>query len=236
MFQLFRSFLPLHNPIGFGATDFIELELAALLVLLIAADAGLSGWARRLAARTGWCMLALAILPIALRLAMLSESPVPTPNGSDEFSHLLAADTLRHFRMANPPHPMHRFFETAFVLQEPSYSSIFPVGQGMALALGRLIFGLPWAGVLLSVAALCALCYWMLRAWTTPGWALVGGLLTVVQFGPLRYWMNSYWGGAGAACAGCVVFGALPRLRAEGRTGYAMLLGLGIGVHWLCRP
>ena len=28
MFQLFRSFLPLHNPIGFGASDFIELELA----------------------------------------------------------------------------------------------------------------------------------------------------------------------------------------------------------------
>ena len=35
MFDLFRSFLPLHNPIGFGATDFIELELAALLVVPI---------------------------------------------------------------------------------------------------------------------------------------------------------------------------------------------------------
>jgi hypothetical protein len=236
MFQLFRSFLPLHNPIGFGATDFIELELAALLVLLIAAHTGLGNWARRLAARTGWCMLALAILPIALRLAMLAQSPVPTPNGSDEFSHLLAADTLRHFRLANPPHPMRRFFETTFVLQEPSYSSIFPIGQGMALALGRLIFGLPWAGVLLSVAALCALCYWMLRAWTTPGWALVGGLLTVVQFGPLRYWMNTYWGGAVSAVAGCLVFGSLPRLRAGGRTRDAVLLGLGIGMQLLTRP
>src|ERR1022692_4487767 len=69
MFELFRSFLPLHNPIGFGTSDFIELALAALLVLLIVAHAGLGGWARRLAARTGWCMLALAILPLALRLA-----------------------------------------------------------------------------------------------------------------------------------------------------------------------
>jgi hypothetical protein len=236
MFQLFRSFLPLHNPIGFGASDFIELELTALLVLLIAIHAVLGGWARRLAARTGWSMLALAILPIALRLAMLAESPVPTPNGSDDFAHLLAADTLRHFRLANPPHPLHQFFETMFVLQEPTYSSIFPIGQGIALALGRMLFGNPWAGVVLSVAALCALCYWMLRAWTTPGWSLVGGLLAVIQFGPLRYWMNTYWGGAVSAVAGCLVFGSLPRLRANWRIRDAVLLGLGIGIQLLTRP
>ena len=77
MFQLFRSFLPLHNPIGFGASDFIELEIAALLILLIAAHMGLAAWARKLAARTGWCMLALAILPIALRLALLAQTRSP---------------------------------------------------------------------------------------------------------------------------------------------------------------
>src|ERR1022692_2771640 len=74
--------------------------------------AGARDPAHRAAARTGWCMLALAILPIALRLAMLAQSPAPTPNGSDDFSHLLVADTLRHFRLANPPHPLHQFFET----------------------------------------------------------------------------------------------------------------------------
>ena len=236
MFQLFRSFLPLHNPIGFGASDFIELELAALLVLLIAAHSSLGAWSQKLAARTGWCMLALAILPIALRLALSAQSPIPMPNGSDEFSHLLVADTLRHFRLANPPHPLHQFFETTFVLQEPTYSSIFLIGQGMALAFGRLLFGRPWAGVALSVAALCALCYWMLRAWTTPGWALVGGLLAVIQFGPLRYWMNTYWGGAVSAVAGCLVFGSLPRLRASYRTRDAGFLGLGIGIQLLTRP
>src|ERR1700722_13853879 len=115
MFDLFRSFLPLHNPIGFGASDFIELELAALLVLLIAAHSFLGAWSRKLAARTGWCMLALAMIAIGLRLAMLAQSPEPVPNGSDEFSHLLAADTLRHFRLANPTHSLHAFFETTFV-------------------------------------------------------------------------------------------------------------------------
>jgi len=29
LFDLFRSFLPLHNPIGFGAADFMEFALAA---------------------------------------------------------------------------------------------------------------------------------------------------------------------------------------------------------------
>lgn len=236
LFQLFRSFLPLHNPIGFGASDFIELELAALLVVLILAYAGGAAYAQRLAARTGWSMLALAILPIALRLALLPHSPVPTPSGADDFAHLLVADMLRHFRLANPPHPMRQFFETVFVVQEPSYSSIFPIGQGLALALGRMILGHPWAGVVLSVAAFCALCYWMLRAWTTPGWALAGGLLAVIEFGPLRYWMNTYWGGAVSAVAGCLVFGSLPRLRARGRTRDAVLLGLGIGLQLLTRP
>jgi len=31
--QLFRSFVPLRNPIGFGASDFIELAFALLLVV-----------------------------------------------------------------------------------------------------------------------------------------------------------------------------------------------------------
>lgn len=225
-----------HNPIGFGATDLIILELALLLVLLIAAHQNAAGYARRLASHTGWCMLLLAILPVALRLAMLPQSPVPTPGGSDDFAHLLVADTLRHFRLANPPHPLHRFFETIFVLQEPAYSSIFPIGQGLVLALGRLLFGVPWAGVILSVAALCALCYWMLRAWTTPGWALVGGLLAVIEFGPLRYWMNTYWGGAVSACGGCLVFGSLPRWRERRRTRDAVWLGLGIAMQLLTRP
>ena len=211
---LVSSFLPLRNPIGFGASDFIELVITALLVLLaVISRRWIEPCARRVAPKTGWCMLLLAILPVALRLALLPYHPVPSPDIYDEFGHLLVADTLRHFRLANPQHPLHQFFETFFVLQQPTYSSIYPLGQGLAMALGSMIFGIPWAGVLLSTAAFCALCYWMLRGWTTSLWALLGGLLAVVEFGPLSQWMNSYWGGAFSATAGCLVFGALPRLR-----------------------
>ena len=233
---LFRSFLPLYNPIGFGASDFVELAVAAVLVALVLTRSRIEPLLRRLAERPGWAMLVLAVLPVALRLALLPLHPVPTPSGADDFSYILLGDTLAHFRLANPPHALHQFFEGVFTLQEPTYSSMYPLGQGIVLALGQLVFGLPWAGVILSVAALCALCYWMLRAWVSPLWAFVGGLLAVLQFGPLSQWMNCYWGGAVAACSGCLVFGALPRLRARLRTRDAALLGAGIALQAITRP
>jgi len=234
--DLFRSFQPLLNPIGFGASDFVELGLTALLVMLMLVRPWLEPFARRLAEKTGWCMLLFVALPVALRLLLLPHHPAPVPQVYDEFSHLLVADTLRHFRLANPQHPLPQFFETFFVLQRPTYSSIYPIGQGLALALGRLIFRVPWAGVVLSAAALCSLCYWMLRAWTTPVWAFMGGLLAVCEFGPLNLWMNCYWGGALAAAAGCLVFGALPRLREYGRMRDGVWLGLGVAMSLLTRP
>ena len=236
LFDFFRSFLPMHNPLGFGAGDFLELALVCLLILLMVARAGLGPAAARFAEKTGWVMLLLLAMPIALRLALLPKFPAPAPSGADDYGYLLLADTLRHFRLANQMHPMHRFFETVFVLQEPKYSSIYPAGPGLVLALGWMVFGHPWAGVLLGAGAFCALCYWMLRGWTTPGWALVGGLLAVCEFGPLNEWMNIYWGGAVTAAAGCLVFGALPRLKKEPRRRDAVLLGLGLGMHLLTRP
>lgn len=228
-------FQPLLNPIGFGASDFIESALAIFLVGLILLRPWTGPALSRFAGKTGWCMALLAALPIVLRLALLPHHPAPTPQIYDEFSHLLVADTLRHFRLANPAHPMHQFFETFFVLQEPTYSSIYPIGQGLALAIGWTLFGHPWAGVILPAAAFCALCYWMLRGWTTPGWALAGGLLAVCEFGPLSLWMNCYWGGGLAAAAGCLVFGALPRLQERARFRDGALLGTGLGIHLLTR-
>jgi hypothetical protein len=236
LFDWFRSLLPLHNPIGFGAADFIALALAVLLAAAVFVHTRLETPAVRLAKNPLWSMAVLATLPVVLRLALLPRFPVPTPSGADDFAYLLLADTLRHFRLANPVHPMHHFFEAVFILQQPSYSSIFPLGQGLVLAFGWLLFGSPWAGVLISVASLCAGIYWMLRDWTTPGWALVGGLLAVCEFGPLNEWMNLYWGGAVSGVAGCLVFGALGRMRDDRGKRNALLLGAGLGLELLTRP
>ena len=190
------SFVPFENPIGFGAGDFVEIAWAGVLVALaLFWRPWIAPLASKLAERMVWSMAILAVLPILLRMLLLPHHPAPVPDVFDEFGHLLLADTLRHFRLSNPAHPLPQFFETMFVLQSPSYSSIYPIGQGIALALGRMIFGNPWAGVWMSTAAFCALCDWMLRGWTTPPWALAGGLLAVFEFGPLSQWMNSYWGG-----------------------------------------
>jgi len=236
LFHWFRSFLPLHNPIGFGAGDFIELAMATGLVAAAFAWQWWRDAFRRFAHRTGWCMAVLFVAPIALRLALLPLHPVPTALGSDDFSYLLLGDTLAHGRLANPVHPMHRFFETVFVLQEPSYSSIYPLGPALGIALGKFLFGNPWPGVAISIGLFCALCYWMLRAWTSPEWALLGGALAVIEFGPLSHWMNSYWGGGIGAIAGCLMFGALPRLRERWLARDAVILGLGVGLAFLARP
>jgi hypothetical protein len=81
----------------------------------------------------------------------------------------------------------------------------------------------------------------MLRGWTSPRWAVVGALLAIIQFGPLNQWTNSYWGGAVSACAGCLIFGALPRIReALKKQGHwqrnAVWLGIGLALQLLTRP
>src|ERR1035438_6452254 len=216
---------------GLSPADLVELVVVALLLLgVLIWHPWLAPLARRFETRTGWVMVFLAALPVVLRLALLPHHPAPAPDLYDEFSHLLAADTLRHFRLANPPHALPQFFETFFVLQRPTYASIYPPGQGLALAIGWTLFGHPWAGVLAATAAFCGLCYWMLRGWVSPRWALVGGLLAVIEFGPLNQWMNEYWGGEWIAASGCLVFGALPRLRAAPRRRDALLLGLGLAM------
>ena len=233
--ELFRSFVPLHNPISFGPLDFIELTVAALLAgLAISWRPWIAPAAARFARRTKVHGV-LAALPIALRLALLPHHPVPTPDIYDEFGHLLVADTLRHWRLANPPHPLHRFFETSSSCSsQPTVRYTHRQRSCSGGRMGRL--GTPWAGVLLCTGAFCALCYWMLRGWITPGWALLGGMLAVFEFGPLNQWTNSYWGGAFAASAGCLVFGSLPRLRNTGHLRYGALAGLGLGMHLLSRP
>jgi hypothetical protein len=229
LFRIFHSFSPLRNPIGFGASDFVFLAVALLLAGLLVAKAWLGPYLRQIAERTPWCIGLLFVLPIILRIMLLPQSSVPIPSGADDFSYILLGDTLRHFRLANAPHPLHQFFEAVFILQEPAYASIFPLGQGLVLTLG-------WAGVLISSGAFCALCYWMLRAWVPPTWALAGGLLAVLQFGPLNPWVNSYWGGLVSACAGCLVFGSLPRLKDTSQTRHGALLGLGLALQILSRP
>jgi hypothetical protein len=223
-------------PFSFGSADALELAVGALLATLALLAPAVQRWASALAFRPRTSMVVLGASPIVLRLLLLPHHPVPHAGIRDDFGHLLAADTLLHGRLANPTHPLHRFFETTFVLQQPTYSSIYPLGQGLLLGCGRLLFHTPWAGVLIATGALAALTYWMLRAWTSPVWALAGGLLAVCILGPLNEWSNTYSGGTLSAIAGCLVFGSLPRLESEFRKRDAAQLGAGVALQMITRP
>jgi hypothetical protein len=125
--------------------------------------------------------------------------------------------------------------DTFHVLQQPTYASIFPPAQGMALALGQLL-GSPWIGVLLSVAVMCAAVAWGLQGWLPARWALLGTLIALLRVDLMSYWVDSYWGGAVAATGGALVIGALPRILRRRSLRDSLLLGVGAAILANSRP
>ena len=222
----------------------IETALAlAAVVIAIAVARPFGKWIdlfadplTKFAERRGLSVVAIFVLAIAARLAVLPVLAVPAPAVHDEFSYLLMADTFAHGRLANPTPPMWVHFETFHENMVPTYVSKYFPAQGAFLAFGQVALGNPFWGVVLSTALMCAAICWMLQGWMPGGWPLLGGVLALIRLATFSYWNNSYWGGSVTALGGALAIGALPRIKSSTRITDSILMGIGIALMATSRP
>ena len=193
-------------------------------------------WLGKIAERRAMWIALFTLAPLLIRLAALPWLPIPSPKLHDEYSQLLSADTAAAGRLANPTHPQWRHFETIYVLQQPSYSSIYPPGVGAALAVGQRLFGHPWFGAQIASALTCGAVCWLLFSLVPPIWAIAGSLLYASRLGNFSYWADSYIGGSIPALGGVLLIGGLVRFVETRLARYSFIMALGWAFVWFTRP
>ncbi|HEY7088042.1 MAG TPA: hypothetical protein VH518_08135, partial [Tepidisphaeraceae bacterium] len=192
------------------------LAALALLAALVSRSADrlicrLERWLRQIASQRGRAVALVGAVSLCNSLLITLVAGIPIPRVHDEFSYLLAGDTFAHGRLTNPTPPLWEHFETMHELFVPTYMSKFHPGQGLTLAAGQVLFGAPWMGVILTMAAACAALTWALMPWLPRRWMLLGGLVAAIH-PPSVMWSHSYWGGGVVMLGGSLVAGALGRI------------------------
>lgn len=178
-------------------------------------------------------LCAAAALLIAVTMSLIRW---PVPRVHDEFSYLLAGDTFANGRLANQPHPFWVHFETMHVLQQPHYASKYPPVQGLFLAIGQRVFGIPIAGIWLSTSIAAASVCWMLQGWTRRRWALFGGLATALHHGIQLHWGQTFMGGAPALIGSAIFFGSWARWWKISSARNAATAAIGLSILANTRP
>jgi hypothetical protein len=179
--------------------------------------------------------ISISVLSLVVCLLMTAHNGIPQPLIHDEFSYLLAADTFAHGHITNPTPPFWEHFETPQQLMQPTYMSKYFPGQGMALALGQVLFGQPIVGAWISTAAAVAAIYWMLLGFVPRPWALAGGIVCVLH-PELLDWSQTYWGGCVAVTGGALLIGAWGRLMIASSAGASTMLAAGLIILANSRP
>lgn len=189
------------------------------------------------AQRFAWPLAIALVAAVALvASALMGWRHGPVPSVHDEFGNLLIADTLLHWRLANPPPAIWQPFQSFHILVSPSYASKYPLGPGALLALGICCWGSPAAGIWLGAAFCAAAVTWAAAGCLPRRWAVMAGLLLALHPGAHHAWSLSYMNGWLTATAGALVAGSVLRLRKSTRVLDCILLGVGVGGLALTRP
>jgi hypothetical protein len=182
-------------------------------------------------------VVVVGLSALLIRLAVLPIHPIPIPFGADDFSNLLAGDTFAHGRLTNPTPAMWVHFETIHIDMIPTYMSMYFPAQGLELALGKVLFGNPWFGVMIGGALMCSAICWMLQAWVPCRWALLGGFVAVLRLALFSYWTSTYHNaGPISAIGGALVLGGLPRFKKSLSSRHIAIMSLGAVMLALSRP
>ena len=205
--------MPAHSVDNFASWISIAVGLlvAILLMLGIIPKHAVSFFERRVIALAGKRTLLLVLIPalsFIVNTTIARRNGIPRAQVQDEHSYLLAADTFAQGRVTNPTPACWEHFETPHELMRPSYMSKYPPGQGLALAVGQVLTGVPIVGIWLTTAAACAMIYWMLLGFVSPPWAMLGGFVAVLH-PQLIQWSQNYWGGIGCRAGRCAGAGGM---------------------------
>lgn len=172
----------------------------------------------------------------AIIAASISTYVDPAPRIHDEFSNLLAADTILHGRLANPTPAAWEALQSFHTVMQPSYASKYPVASGLLVAIGWVLLGIPLASSWLAAGMMAVCITWMLAGVLPKRWAIMGGV--IISFSPFiqLVWAQSLLHGFLPASGSALLMGGVLRLRRRVQLTSAFASGCGVGLLAMSRP
>ena len=190
---------------------------------------------RRLTQRMWRVSLVSVGLLAAIIAILISVYVNPAPRVHDEFSYILAADTILHGRLANPTPPVWEALQSFHTVMQPNYASKYPVGTGLLVATG-MVLGKPLASSWIAVALMTVCITWMLEGALPKRWAILGGLILSLSPFIQLAWSPSLLHGFLPASGSALLMGGVLRLRRRVEFATAFTSGCGVGLLAISRP